>query len=60
MVPFSRDNPYSELPLAPDRQRVIVQEVISNLQRREAIIRCGTRGARDGEPDMKARESIVY
>lgn len=60
MVPFSRDSPYSDLPLAPDRQRVMVRQVVSDLQRREAIIRCGTRGARDGDMDMKARESVVY
>jgi hypothetical protein len=33
---------------------------VSDLQRREAIIRCGTRGARDGDPDMEVRESVVY
>jgi hypothetical protein len=60
MVPFSGDNPYSDPPLPPDGQRVMIREVVSDFQRREAIIRCGTRGARDGDLDMKARESVVY
>ena len=60
MVPFSGDNPYSDYSLPPDRQRVKVREVVSDMQKREAIIRCGTRGARDGDLDMKARESVVY
>ena len=60
MVPFSGDNPYSDPLLPPDGQRVMIREVVSDFQRREAIIRCGTRGARDGDLDMKARESVVY
>lgn len=40
-------------------RRVMVKEISFDLQRREATLRCGTRGARDGDPDPRARETFV-
>ncbi|XMA20463.1 hypothetical protein WAI453_013254 [Rhynchosporium graminicola] len=42
-----------------DERRVMVKEILFDMQRREAILRCGTRGAREGERDERARETRI-
>jgi hypothetical protein len=41
-------------------RRVMVKEILFDLQRREAVIRCGTRGAREGDEDGRARETCIF
>jgi hypothetical protein len=41
-------------------QRVMVKEILFDLQRREATLRCGTRGAKEGDDDHRARETHIY
>jgi len=43
----------------PDENRVMVKEILFDMQRRQATLRCGTRGAREGDPDPKARETHI-
>ncbi|TAQ86586.1 hypothetical protein B7494_g5084 [Chlorociboria aeruginascens] len=43
-----------------DKKRVMVKEILFDMQSREATLRCGTRGARDGEKDDKAKETHVF
>ncbi|KAF7862615.1 hypothetical protein EAF04_007488 [Stromatinia cepivora] len=49
----------SEKQMVPDENRVMVMEVGFNLERRWATLRCGTRGARKGDFDPRARETPV-
>lgn len=42
-----------------EHKRVMVKEILFDLQRREATIRCGTRGAHEGDQDGKARETNI-
>ena len=46
-------------PIVEDR-RVMVKEILFDLQRREATLRCGTRGARDGDLDPRAKETFIF
>jgi len=39
--------------------RVMVKEILFDLQKREATLRCGTRGAREGDPDPRAKETFI-
>lgn len=41
-------------------RRVMVKEILFDLQRREATLRCGTRGAREGDVDVRARETFIF
>ncbi|KAH8672818.1 hypothetical protein BGZ60DRAFT_430124 [Tricladium varicosporioides] len=41
-------------------RRVMVKEISFDLQRREATLRCGTRGARDGDMDPRAKETHIF
>jgi hypothetical protein len=42
-----------------DGRRVMVKEILFDMYRREATIRCGTRGASDSEDDPRARETHI-
>ncbi|KAG9235209.1 hypothetical protein BJ875DRAFT_279511 [Amylocarpus encephaloides] len=41
-------------------KRVMVKEILFDMQKREATLRCGTRGARDGDYDSKANETHIF
>ncbi|PMD58570.1 uncharacterized protein K444DRAFT_531619 [Hyaloscypha bicolor E] len=43
-----------------EERRVMVKEILFDMQRREARLRCGTRGARDGDPDERARVKDMW
>ena len=40
-------------------ERVTIKEILFDLQRREATIRCGTRGVKEGVSDPRARETHI-
>lgn len=46
--------------VVPDGQRVMVKEILFDLQNREAMLRCGTRGLRDGDMDLRAKEQNIW
>lgn len=61
-------NPWSSPGADPDwadaipaeDQRVMVQEILFDLEKRHATIRCGTRGLHDGnQPDARSRETSI-
>jgi hypothetical protein len=41
-------------------RRVMVKEILFDLQKREATLRCGTRGAREGDVDPRAKETHIF
>ncbi|KAI9052162.1 hypothetical protein LZ554_003524 [Drepanopeziza brunnea f. sp. 'monogermtubi'] len=43
----------------PDERRVMVKEILFDMQSREATLRCGTRGARPGDLDTRAKETHI-
>jgi hypothetical protein len=45
--------------MVKEDRRVMVKEISFDLQSREATLRCGTRGARDGDPDPRGKETFV-
>ncbi|KAK0123739.1 hypothetical protein ONS95_008746 [Cadophora gregata] len=45
--------------VVPDERRVMVKEILFDMQSREATLRCGTRGARDSDWDDRARETHI-
>jgi hypothetical protein len=46
--------------IVKEDQRVMVKTILFDLQRREATIRCGTRGAMEGDQDRRARETHIF
>jgi hypothetical protein len=46
--------------VVPDDQRVMVKEILFDLQNREAMLRCGTRGLREGDVDLRAKEQNMW
>lgn len=46
--------------IVPDSQRVMVKEILFDMQRREATLRCGTRGASEGDLDARAKETHFW
>ncbi|KUJ10192.1 uncharacterized protein LY89DRAFT_596894 [Mollisia scopiformis] len=46
--------------IVPDEQRVMVKEILFDLQNREAMLRCGTRGLDAGDIDMRAQEQYIW
>jgi hypothetical protein len=44
----------------PDEKRVMVKEILFDMQRKEATLRCGTRGAMEGDPDERARVKHIW
>lgn len=59
MRPFEIWDPVGANEMVKNDRRVMVKEISFDLQRREATLRCGTRGARDGDPDPRAQETFV-
>jgi len=59
MSPFSQFGPAS-VEIVRDEMRVMVKEILFDLQKREATLSCGTRGARAGDFDPRARETSIY
>ncbi len=45
--------------IVPNEKRVMVKEILFNMQSREATLRCGTRGAREGDDDYRAKETHI-
>lgn len=50
----------SEMQFVGEERRVMVMEIGFNLERRRAMLRCGTRGVRKGDFDPRARETPVW
>ena len=50
---------YSE-DIVPDDKRVMVKEILFDMQGREATFRCGTRGAREGDFDSRSRANHIW
>ncbi|KAI1354973.1 hypothetical protein F5Y01DRAFT_221237 [Xylaria sp. FL0043] len=48
-----------ETNLIPERKRVMVRAVEFDLQKREAILQCGTRGLIPGMPDLRTRATRI-
>lgn len=59
MVPFALWGS-AAVEIVRDERRVMVKEILFDLQRREATIRCGTRGAREGDFDGRAKETFIH
>jgi hypothetical protein len=59
LAPFDRFNPLSFSQVVGEDQRVMVKEILFDLQKREATLRCGTRGAREEDDDPRAKETHV-
>ncbi|KAH8805736.1 hypothetical protein F5884DRAFT_680551 [Xylogone sp. PMI_703] len=56
LAPYSAE---SAGQVVPEDKRVMVKEILFDLQKREATLRCGTRG-KAGEVDTRARETTIY
>lgn len=56
------DGPYGRaaLEIVPDEKRVMVKEITFDLQRREATLRCGTRGTMEGDEDRRRRVKNIW
>lgn len=59
LAPFDPFNPFSFTQVVAEDRRVMVKEILFDLQQREATLRCGTRGAREGDMDPRAGETHV-
>lgn len=59
MQPFALWGP-ALVEIVRDEKRVMVKEILFDLQAREATLRCGTRGARDGDRDLRAKETFIH
>jgi hypothetical protein len=46
--------------VVPDHQRVMVKEILFDLQNREAMLRCGTRGLLEDDIDTRAKEQNIW
>ncbi|KAH7377490.1 hypothetical protein BKA64DRAFT_648969 [Cadophora sp. MPI-SDFR-AT-0126] len=46
--------------IVSDEKRVMVKEILFDMQSREATLRCGTRGAREGDMDDRAKETHIW
>jgi len=56
---FEMWNPLAFNERVAEDKRVMVKEILFDLQRREATIRCGTRGTNEWDRDGKARETMI-
>lgn len=50
----------SAMEIVPAENRVMVKEILFDMQRREATLRCGTRGAMEGDEDSRAQETHIW
>ena len=46
--------------IVSDERRVMIKEILFDMQSREATLRCGTRGAREGDRDDRAMETHIW
>ena len=60
MRTFDAYNPLSFNQVVEDERRVMVKEILFDLQSREATLRCGTRGNWEREVDLRARETKIW
>ena len=60
LMPFDAFNPLSFTQVVGEDQRVMVKEILFDMQQREATLRCGTRGAREEDMDPRAKETHVF
>lgn len=60
MLPFEIFNPLSTSMLVEESKRVMVKEISFDLKRRTATLRCGTRGAMDGDKDERSKETSIF
>ncbi|KAL2075090.1 hypothetical protein VTL71DRAFT_32 [Oculimacula yallundae] len=56
---FWDDRGAGEGEVVPDERRVMVKEILFDMQKRTATLRCGTRGAREGDGDLRAMETHI-
>ena len=56
------EGPWGRAPMetVPNEKRVMVKEILFDMQRREATLRCGTRGAREGDYDKRMRVKHIF
>ena len=59
MMDYEIFNPISTSERVVEDKRVMVKEILFDLQYRTATLRCGTRGAMDGDRDVRARETQI-
>lgn len=59
LAPWDGPNGRATNEIVPDERRVMVKEILFDMQRREATLRCGTRGAREGDFDTRAKETQI-
>jgi hypothetical protein len=60
MVAFDAYDPRSYNQVVQDERRVMVKEILFDLQSRQATLRCGTRGKKERELDERARETTIW
>jgi hypothetical protein len=60
MSRFEIRDPISTSETVAEDKRVMVKEILFDLQKREATLRCGTRGAREHDADPRARETHIF
>jgi hypothetical protein len=60
MLDFEINDPESTSELVEEDKRVMIKEILFDLQSRTATLRCGTRGAMDGDMDPRARETHIF
>jgi len=59
MMEFEMFNPVSTSELVEEDKRVMIKEILFDLQSRTATLRCGTRGAMEGDADVRAKETHI-
>lgn len=59
MMEFEIWNALSTSELVVESKRVMVKEILFDLQSRTATLRCGTRGTMDGDLDLRAGETHI-
>ncbi|KAH8600109.1 hypothetical protein B0O99DRAFT_503521 [Bisporella sp. PMI_857] len=57
---FEPWDPVGANEMVPEANRVMVKQILFDLQKREAALSCGTRGTADGAYDPRTRETQIY
>lgn len=60
LSPWERPWERAAMETVPDEKRVMVKEILFDMQRREATLRCGTRGASEGDYDKRMRVKHIF
>jgi len=60
LSPWDGPHGHAAKETVPAEKRVIVKEILFDFQKREATLRCGTRGVREGDLDMRVRETHIW